>query len=100
VKDIAVVADLTQRRPALCAESVYRARGTIELVATGQINLSDPDFEPSDEQLRALSRGAFADVRQKNAEAAARLTAAIEERRRAVLARIAPLLASGGRQNR
>jgi hypothetical protein len=68
-------------------------------VETGYINLADPDFEPSDEQLCALSRGAFADVRDKNAEAAARLAAAIEERRRAVLGRIAPLLASG-RQNR
>ncbi len=81
-------------------EGVSRARGTIDLVATEHINLADPDFEPSDEQLRALSRGAFADVREKNAEAAARLAAAIEERRRAVLVRIAPLLASGGRQNR
>ena len=65
----------------------------------GPINLADPDCEPSDEQLRALSRGAFADVRRKNDEATARLTAAIEQRRQAVLARIAPFLASG-RQNR
>jgi len=66
-------------------------------MATSRINLADPDCEPSDEQLRALSRGAFADVKQRNAEAAARLAAAIEERRRAVLARIAPLLAAGRR---
>jgi hypothetical protein len=67
--------------------------------ATRIIDLADPGFEPSDEELRALSRGAFADVGRKNAEVAARLAAAIEERRRAVLARIAPLLATA-RQSR
>jgi hypothetical protein len=75
-------------------------RATLDLVEAARIiDLADPDFEPSDEELRALSRGAFADVGRKNAEVAARLTAAIEERRRAVLARIAPLLATA-RQSR
>jgi hypothetical protein len=74
-------------------------RASMDFMEAERGNLADPEFEPSDEQLRALSRRAFADVRRQNAEAAARLAGAIEERRRAVLARIAPLLASG-RQHR
>jgi hypothetical protein len=53
-----------------------------------RINLADPDFEPTDEQLRALSRRAFAEVAAQNAEAAARLASAIEARRKLVLQRL------------
>jgi hypothetical protein len=31
-----------------------------------RINLADPNFEPTDEQLRQLSKGAFADVAEQN----------------------------------
>jgi hypothetical protein len=31
-----------------------------------RINLADPNFEPTDEQLRQLSKSAFADVAQQN----------------------------------
>jgi hypothetical protein len=65
-------------------------------VEPSRINLADPDFEPTDEQLQALSRRAFADVARLNAEAAARLAAAIETRRRAVIARVERLLAARG----
>jgi hypothetical protein len=59
-----------------------------------RINLADPDFEPSDEQLQALSHSAFAGVAERNAEAAARMTSAIAARRQKVLERILPLLAA------
>lgn len=59
-----------------------------------RINLADPDFEPSGEQLQALSHSAFAGVAERNAEAAARMTAAIAARRQQVLARILSLVAT------
>lgn len=51
-----------------------------------RVNLADPNYEPTDEDLRELSREAFADVALKNAEALARLGEEIEELRRQVLA--------------
>lgn len=36
-------------------------------------NFADPDFEPTDEDLRALSREAFADVGARHREALERL---------------------------
>jgi hypothetical protein len=54
-------------------------------VPTRQVNLADPDFEPTDEELRELSRAAFADVAEENAAALARMNAFIEgERKKAV----------------
>ena len=37
------------------------------------INLADPDFEPTDEQLMELSKRAFADVKERHETALARL---------------------------
>ena len=42
------------------------------------INLADPDFEPTDEQLIGLSKRAFAGVAAKHAAALAKLRAEIE----------------------
>jgi hypothetical protein len=42
------------------------------------INLADPDFEPTDEQLIGLSRRAFAGVTAKHEAALAKLRAEIE----------------------
>lgn len=52
-------------------------------------NFGDSDFEPTDEQLQALSREAFADVAELNGRALARLRAEIEELRSEALARLA-----------
>jgi hypothetical protein len=38
-----------------------------------RVNLADPDFEPTDEQLMALSRAAFADVPEERRKADERL---------------------------
>jgi hypothetical protein len=63
-----------------------------------RINLADPDFEPTDEQLMGLSARAFAGVAQAREQALAKLRADIsaarveamreyEERRRASAAK-------------
>jgi hypothetical protein len=44
--------------------------------------LSDPDFEPTDEELIALSRAAFADVEERHRIALEKLYAQIAEERR------------------
>jgi hypothetical protein len=44
--------------------------------------LSDPDFEPTDEDLMALSRAAFADVEERHRIALEKLYAEIAEARR------------------
>lgn len=44
--------------------------------------LSDPDFEPTDEELMALSRAAFADVEERHRIALEKLHAQIAEARR------------------
>ena len=44
------------------------------------INLADPDFEPTDEQLMELSKRAFADVRERHEAALARMHADIAAR--------------------
>lgn len=49
------------------------------------INLADPTFEPSDEELIELSTRAFAGVRESMANEATALRARVEEARRAVL---------------
>lgn len=43
-----------------------------------RINLADPDFEPTDEQLKELSRRAFAGVQASHEIAMAQLRAGIE----------------------
>lgn len=48
-----------------------------------RMRLADPDYEPTDEELRELMRAAFADVGAKSREADARLHREIEELRRA-----------------
>lgn len=53
-----------------------------------RVNLADPDFEPTDEQLQALSKRAFADVARQHADALRRLEASIAERRKVVLERV------------
>lgn len=50
-----------------------------------RVNLADPDFEPSDEQLMGLSSRAFAGVRQKHELALEKLRREIAEAREAVL---------------
>jgi hypothetical protein len=52
-------------------------------------NFGDSEFEPTDEQLQALSREAFADVAELNRKALARLQAEIEVLKSEALARLA-----------
>jgi hypothetical protein len=52
-------------------------------------NFGDADFEPTDEQLQALSREAFADVAELHGRALARLRAEIEVLKSEALARLA-----------
>jgi hypothetical protein len=52
---------------------------------TAPINLSDPDFEPTDEQLIGLSARAFAGVRAAHQRALAKLREEIAEARDASL---------------
>lgn len=54
-----------------------------------QPNFGDPEFEPTDEQLQALSREAFAGVAERQRSAMARLRAEIETLRAEALARLA-----------
>lgn len=51
----------------------------------GRINLADPSFEPTDEQLQELSRRAFAGVAAANARALAKLRAQIGNARQEAL---------------
>ena len=52
-------------------------------------NLADPDYEPTDEELRELSRTAFAEVAVRNREALARVHAEIAARSAELVARLA-----------
>jgi hypothetical protein len=56
------------------------------------INLADPDFEPTDDELRALSTAAFAGVREAHERALATMHVDIAARRRAVLLEVAKRL--------
>ena len=58
-----------------------------------KVDLANPDFEPSDEELQELSRRAFAGVGKKYSAALRRLEADIERSRREVLARVEAALA-------
>ena len=51
-------------------------------------DLTNPDFEPTDEDLRELSRAAFAHLPQARKESDERLRAEIARLRAAVLARL------------
>lgn len=51
-------------------------------------NLADPAFEPSDEQLAALTKAAFAHLGEARREADARLATQISELRVQALARL------------
>lgn len=50
-----------------------------------RINLADPAFEPTDEQLVELSRGAFAHVAERRRAALARVHADVAKRREEAL---------------
>lgn len=53
-----------------------------------QPNFGDPEFEPTDGQLQALTREAFAGVAEEHRRALARLRAEIEALRSEALARL------------
>ena len=59
------------------------------------INLADPEFEPSDEQLVGLSVRAFAGVREANAQSQRDLRAQIETARAEALAALEVRLTRG-----
>ena len=54
-----------------------------------KINLADPSFEPTDEQLAELFKRAFADVGRQHRESLARLRAEIAQLRVEVRRRVA-----------
>ena len=58
-------------------------------MTTGREHLSDPDFEPTDDQLIALAREAFAPVPVRTLEALARVRERIADLRRQALSRLA-----------
>ena len=58
-----------------------------------KVDLANPDFEPSDEELQELSRKAFAGVGTKYSAALKRFEDDIERSRREVLARVEAELA-------
>lgn len=58
-----------------------------------KVDLANPDFEPSDEELQELSRRAFEGVGERYAAALKRLEADIAQERREVLARVERMLA-------
>ena len=62
-----------------------------------RINLSDPSFEPTGEQLQGLSARAFAGVRAANERALARIHAEIAAARVEALARVEARLAKPAR---
>ncbi len=53
------------------------------------VNLADPSYEPTDDDLRALASEAFADVARRRREALERLYREIAVLREAALARLA-----------
>jgi len=55
------------------------------------VNLADPSFEPTDDDLRQLSREAFADVPAQQREALARLRREVTALRAEALAHLAAL---------
>jgi hypothetical protein len=59
------------------------------------VNLADPSFEPTDDDLRQLSREAFADVSAQRREALARLRREVTALRAEALAHLATLDVGG-----
>jgi hypothetical protein len=70
-------------------ERLRRSAGSAWYLAPVAGNLADPDYEPTDEELKQLSRDAFADVPARLREAQRRLWDEIEAQRAQVLARLA-----------
>jgi hypothetical protein len=62
-------------------------RGMVKLMS--DVNLADPAFEPTDEQLGELFKRAFADVDSKHRESLARLRAEIAQLRAEARRRVA-----------
>ena len=58
-----------------------------------KVDLTNPDFEPTDEELQELSRRAFAGLAERDAAAVARLEQESARRRQEVLARVEAALA-------
>ena len=61
------------------------------------INLADPDFEPTDEQLIGLSKRAFAGVTAKHEAALRKLRMEIELARAKVLKDLAAYMSAAGK---
>jgi hypothetical protein len=59
-----------------------------------KVDLADPDFEPSDEELQELSRRAFQGAGERYAVALKKLAADIDSSRKEVLARVERMLAN------
>ncbi len=68
------------------------ARTTLSEMSTRHGNLADPDYEPTDEELRELSRAAFEHVAANNAEALRKVHAHIAELRTALKRDVEPEL--------
>ncbi len=62
-----------------------------------RINLADPSFEPTDEELIELAKRAFGHLKQQHADADARLREEIRREREAALAYWAPRLRAFGK---
>lgn len=65
-------------------------------MATEHGNLADPEYEPTDEELRELSRRAFADVPARNQEALRRVHAEIARLRAELAPQVAKLRKESG----
>jgi hypothetical protein len=65
----------------------WRSSARLHSVET-RINLADPDFEPTDKQLRQLSKSAFADVAEQNRIRLEKLRQDIKIERALVLERL------------
>jgi hypothetical protein len=61
----------------------------MRMPASSPVNLANPEAEPTDEQLQALSREAFAGVAEQHHDALARLRKRIALLRAEALARLA-----------
>lgn len=66
-------------------------------MSTRHGNLSDPDYEPTDEELLELTRSAFAHVAANNAEALRKVHAHIAELRATAMKELEQKLANRSR---
>ncbi len=62
-----------------------------------RIDLADPSFEPTDEELTELSKRAFGHLKQEHADAAARLREEMRREREAALEYWGPRLRAVGK---